>query len=264
MEEGTTVHNISVKRIARFFLWLFAAIVGLIIVLALLLVVADVVHWHNFRRDFLGGPEMKVFPTPLPDTSVVVAQGTTTLTQSGCTIDLPLPNLNVVQERLALLPDHRSVFFEDPATATDEAGNFRGTFNDAKFQSNYDFLSAQLNFDPAELTALPWGRWHERQLLFAAGKATMIRTHKQRPIYRVTLGNVRGFQYGDAKQINELIELRMFDPRDRQFRLHIASANPDVPWTQPEINFIIHSVRCDDATYSAARQAWDSKFHEHR
>ena len=264
MEEGTAVRNVSVKRIAKFFLWLFAAIVGLIVVLALILAVADVIHWHNFRRDFLAGPEMKVFPTPLPDTSVVLAQGTTTITQSGCTIDLPWHNVAVVQERLARLPDHRSVFFADPATATDEASIFREAFRDSSFLSNYDYLSAKLNFDPSELTALPWGRHHERQILFATAKATMITTHKQKPIYSVALGKVRGFQYGDAKQTNELIEVKMFDHRDRQFRLNIFSGNPDVPWKQAEINFIINSMRCDDAAYSVARNAWDSKLQKHR
>jgi hypothetical protein len=264
VEEGTAVRNVSVKRIAKFFLWLSAAIVGLIVVLALLLAVADVIHWHNIRRDFLGGPEMKVFPTPLPDASLVVAQGTTTLTQSGCTIDLPWANVTVVQEHLARLPDHRAVFFADPATATDESAIFREVFSDSTFRSNYDFLSAQLNFDPSELTALPWGRKHERQVLFAAAKATMVTTRKQKPIYSVTLGNVRGFQYGDAKQTNELTEVKMFDPKDRQFSLHIFSGNPDVPWTQAQINFIINSMRCDDASYSAARDAWDSKLHKHR
>jgi hypothetical protein len=264
VEEAKADPKVSWKRIGKFYQWFFASIINLIVVLAMVLAVADVIHWHNVRRDFFGGAEMKVFPKPIPDTSLVVAQGTTTLTQSGCTIDLPWPNVVVVQERYALLPDHRSVSFEDPARATDEASIFREVFHDSTFRSNYDLLSAQLNFDPSELTTLPWGRKHERQLVFAAAKATTIMTHKQTPIYTVTLGNVRGFQYGDAKQTSELIEIKMFDPNDRQFRLNIVSGNPDVPWTQAEINFIIHSMRCDDATYSAARHAWDSKFHGHQ
>jgi hypothetical protein len=91
----------------------------------------------------------------------------------------------------------------------------------------------------------------------------MMLAPKPEHIYSVTLGNVRGFQFGDANRDDGFVELRMFDPKDRQFRIRIFSGASHVPWTQPEINFIIHSMRCDDATYGAARHAWDSKLHEH-
>jgi hypothetical protein len=262
VEEAKAAPKVSWKRITKFFVWFFAAIAGLIVVLAMVLAVADVIHWHNVRRDFFGGPEMKVFPKPLPNTSLAVAQGVTTLTLSGCSIDIPWANLTVFRGYWVRLPDRRSVFFQDPAMAVDEAGNFRQDFNDPAFKSNYDYLSAQLNFDPAELTPLPWGHGHQLKVIFAAGKSLLPLTHKDQPIYSVALGDVRGFQLGDPKLGNGLVELKMFDPKDRQFRLRIDSGNPDAPWTQPEINFIIHSMHCDEATYSAARHAWGSRFHE--
>jgi hypothetical protein len=263
VEEGTAVRNVSVKRIAKFFLWLFAAIVGLIVVLVMLVSVADIIRWHGFRRGFLDDPGMKVFPAPQSDSSLAPAQGITTIIQSGCSIALPWPNVTVIQGHLAKLPDGRGTFFADPATTTDEAGIHREVFGDSTFQSNYDYLAAQLNFNPAELTELPWGRRHQQQISLAIGKSSMMLAPKPEHIYSVTLDNVRGFQFGDANRADGFVELRMFDPKDRQFRIRIFSGASHVPWTQPEINFIIHSMRCDDATYSAARHAWDSKFHEH-
>jgi hypothetical protein len=264
VEEGTSVRNVSVKRIGKFFLWLFTAIVGLIAVLVMLVSIADIVRWHSFRRAFLDDPGMKVFPAPQSDSSLAPAQGITTMIQSGCSIALPWPNVTVIQGHFARLPDGRGTFFADPATTTDDAGIFRGVFGDSAFQSNYDYLAAQLKFNPAELTELPWGRRHEQQISLAISKSTMMLAHKHEPIYSVTLHNIRGFQFGDANQADGFVELRMFDPKDRQFRIHIFSGASHAPWTQPEINFIIHSMRCDDASYSAARQAWDSKLHEHR
>jgi hypothetical protein len=262
VEEAKAAPKVSWKRIGKFYLWFFAAIAGLIVVLAMVLAVADVIHWHNVRRDFFGGPEMKVFPKPIPDTSLAVAQGVTTLTLSGCSIDIPWANLTVYQDHAVRLPDHRSVFFNDPATAIDEAGIFRKVFSDSAFKSNYDYLSAQLNFDPATLSALPWGREHQRQTVFAIHKLSWPLARKGQSIYSVALGDVRGFQLGDPKQGSGFVELKMFDAKDRQFGLRIDPGRPDALWTQPEINFIIHSMRCDDAAYSAARHVWDSKLHE--
>ena len=264
MEEGAVVRKVSVKRIAMFFLWLVVAIVGLIVGLVMLAAVADIVHWHGIRRGFIDDPSMNVYPTPLSDTSLAAAQGITTMTASGCSIDLPWPNVRVLRGRFAELPDARGLSFEDPATTTDEAGIFRETFSGSEFQSNYDFLAAQLNFNPDELPVLPWGHRHQRQIVFAVDKSTMMPTDNHEPIYSVTLGNVRGFQLGKVNRADGFLELRMFDPKDRQFRIRIFPGASHMPWTQPEINFIIHSMRCDDATYSAARQAWDSKLHGHR
>jgi len=264
VEEGATVRNVSVKRIAKFFLWLFAAIVGLIVVLVMLVSVADIIRWHGLRRGFLDEPGMKVFPAPQSDSSVAPAQGITTITQSGCSIALPWPNVTVIQGYLAKLPDGRGTTFADPATTIDEAGIHREAYGDSTFQANYDYLAAQLNFSPAELTELPWGRTHEQQLSLAIGKSSMTLAPKPEHIYSIILDTVRGFQFGDANRADRFVELRMFDPKDRQFRIRIFPGASHMPWTQPEINFIIHSMRCDDATYSAARQAWDSKLHGHR
>jgi hypothetical protein len=263
--EDKTVPKVSIKRIALFFTWLLASVAGLVVVLVLLVSVADIIRWHGFRRGFVEDPGMKVFPTPLSDTSLIAVQRITTITESGCSIDLPWPNVTVSQGRFARLPDGRATFFTDPATTTDEAGIYREVFGgDSTFQSNYDYLAAQLNFSPAELTELPWGRRHQRQILLAFHKSTLMLTQKYEPIYSVALRNVRGFQFGDANQTYGFVELRMFDPKDRQFTIHIVSGASHVPWTQSEINFIIHSMHCDDATYSAARQAWDSRIHQRR
>ena len=230
----------------------------------MLIFVADIIRLHGFRRGFLDNPSMKVFPTPQSDYSLAPSQGTTTIIQSGCSISLPWPNVTVIQRYLARLPDGRGTFFADPVTASDEAGIHREVFGDSTFQSNYDYLAAQLNFNPAELTQLPWGHRHQVQLSLAIGKSSMMLAPKPDHIYSVTLDNVRGFQFGDANRADGFVELRMFDSKDRQFRVHIFSGASYVPWTQPEINFIIHSMHCDDPAYSAARHAWDSKFHEHR
>jgi hypothetical protein len=131
-------------------------------------------------------------------------------------------------------------------------------------QSNYDFLAAQLNFDPAAASLLPWGRKHERQLSLAISKSTMMLTHKNQPIYNVETARIRGFQFGDPSQADGRIELRMFDSADHQFRVDVRAGGSNVLWTQPEINFLIHSMRCDDTAYAAARQSWEARINQHR
>jgi hypothetical protein len=275
-ERGTQVEEVKAARkgwgrpIARFFLWFS----GGVVLLAVLVAARDVVHWHNFRREYLQDPGLKVFPKPVPDISLATAKGTTTVTQSGCSIDLPRPDLKtrIRPHGLSLFPDGGSILFEDPAQQTDEAGNYRGAhgppsavpiFGAATLRSNYDFLAAQLNFDPADLTLLPWGRRAERSRFLGIGKymLTVVR-YKQVPIYSVTIGNVRGFQFGDPSQAGGRVELRMFDAKDREFQVDIWSGQQ--PWTQPEINFMIYSMRCDDAVYDTARKAWEEELRPHR
>src|ERR1017187_1187607 len=105
VEEAKAAPKVSWKRIAKFYLWFFAAIAGLMVGLAMVLAVADVIHWHNVRREVFGSPEMKFSPTPLPDTSIAAVQGATTLTQSGCSIDFPWANARVFRGFTASPPD---------------------------------------------------------------------------------------------------------------------------------------------------------------
>lgn len=270
MEEANATQRVSIKRIAKFFLWLLAGLLGVIVLLAAYAVVADVIHWHNFRRDNL--QSLDVFPKPLPDTSLATAQGITTLTRSGCSIDLPWSDLKTRGSGFASLADGRALFFPDPANEVDEAAIYRGgnglpsttPLFGAVARSNYDLLAAQLNFNPKELTPLPWGRGHERQFFLAISKSTLMAVHKHQPIYSVAMGDVRGFQFGDPSQARRFVELRMFDLQDRQFRVHISSGASSVPWTQPEINYMIHSMRCDDTVYGASRKAVEDELRLHR
>jgi hypothetical protein len=249
------------KRAARIALWLFGTAAFLLAVLA----AADVIHWHRFYREYLQSAELNAFPKPLPDSSVAVAQGVTTVTQSGCSVDLPWPNATVDANGLAVLPDKRGIFFVDPASAVDGAGIFRATgdghsavelMGASTLQSSYDLLSAELNVDPAELSPLPWGRKAARTRFFVISKLAMV-LYKQKPIYTVAMGAVHGFQFGDNSQSQHPIELDMFDSKDRQFRVDVSSGNR--PWTQPEINFMIQSMRCDDSVYTVARTLWQQR-----
>jgi hypothetical protein len=262
--EGKTARRVSLKGLAEAYLWVCVVGVGLILVLVMGLTVADVIRWHN--RDDLQG--LDIFPKPLTDTSLAPAQGITRVTQSGCSIDLPWSNVTVLRYG-ASLPDGRGVVFSDPASEADEAAIFRGeqgtpstvpVFGATALQSNYALLAAQLNFNPAELSYLPWGRDHARQVFLAVSKSML--TQKYPLVYSVAMGNVRGFQFGDPSHADRFVELRMFDPKDRQFRVRVDAGKTPVPWTQPEINFMVNSMRCDDAAYSAARQAWEAKIHQ--
>jgi hypothetical protein len=162
VEQVTEERRSIRKRTAKIALWLFGTAAFLLAALA----AADVIHWHRFNLKYLQSAELNTFPKPLPDSSASVAQGVTTVTQSGCSVDLPWPNATVKVNGLAVLPDKRVIFFEDPASAVDKAGIFRATedghsavklMGASTLQSNYDLLSAELNVDPAEFIPVALG-----------------------------------------------------------------------------------------------------------
>ena len=163
-------------------------------------------------------------------------------------VDLPWPNATVKVNGLAVLPDKRSIFFADPASAVDKAGIFRASgdghsavelMGASTLQSNYGLLSAEVNADPIGLPSPPWGRKADGRR-FLAIPSRLWCAANERPSIRLATGaashRITSLDDNSAQSLKP-IGLDILDSKDRSFRPPFRLVRSTVD-SQPEITAI--------------------------
>ena len=116
---------------------------------------------------------------------------------------------------------------------------YQGVFGANLFPTNYDLYLAVYSTSPASLSPLlsreevvQDGTLLEWKLAFAANSASAI--------YKVEANGLRGFQIGDPSR-DPMVVIRLFDPRNAQYRLLFTSKSGPGTFPQSDINCVLDS-----------------------
>lgn len=238
-------------------------ILNLLLIAAIALLVSQevkaIIVWHFSREAVQENQALFALPRPLLDLSLPQVRETTTMTLSGCSLDVPWTGGKQKTPELIYFPNGSGILFFDPAKEPDAAALYRQADNRsamthilgaATIRSNYDLTAAEVNANPADVTLLTTLPKIARLDMLLTFKAGFVSDQTGPVIYAVAMNRVHGFQAGDPKLHPKRVGLEMFDPKDRPFHVLIFPAKDAAqPVTQPEINSMIHSMRCDDAVH---------------
>jgi len=136
-----------------------------------------------------------------------------------------------------------TIQMERGATASDQATMNR-MLGPKALRSNYDLMAAAVRATPSNVK---W--WESRAhnagaMLLLENKSVELAAVKS--IHPVTLGSVRGFQFGDPDVAPCVVSLKLFDDTDRRYWIVInAAAAHHQVITQSEINGLIASLKRD-------------------
>lgn len=141
----------------------------------------------------------------------------------------------------------------NPATQVDGVKIMRGStvsqqttmekvFGKRALKSNYEFMAAEVEAKPDQIR---WWSSRERNIrnyVLLLNKSGALRgSHK---IYTLTSGELRGFQFGDPSVAPHIVQLDLFDPADRHYRIDITPSKQEkAVISQAQINALITSIQ---------------------
>lgn len=207
------------------------------------------IAWHFAMQSAREHPGVAVVPQPLSVTTVAASTPTTTITRSGCSIDVPWTDIVRKLPGLLLFKGGPEVVFFDPSQEADTTAlrdKLQKSLGENTIRSNYDIMAAEMAETPADVKLVAPLQRMARTTVLLMLKGILVGT-KAVPIYSVQMGRVRGFQVGDPRAHPDDVQLRMFDQKDRPFHVMLAAGKESTSeLTQTEINGIVRSMRCED------------------
>jgi hypothetical protein len=127
--------------------------------------------------------------------------------------------------------------------------NVRDSLGLAIVNSQYEFYHSILYSRPSDRRLLDFTGQNHRVFQLLSLKDAELTTQTYRPVYELHAGNIRGFQFGDVNAKFAFIRLELFDPHGRRASFDVFDATRldrsfSQPLTQPQINAMVASLRC--------------------
>lgn len=245
----------------------FAVVSGKIVgLLCLIAVVAAVIlyllePWLTARHFAKTDPQLTTIPIRLLNRAEASLSGPR-ISRDGISFQLPdeAPHRTIALQRSTLVPlPGGNLEFLGPLHDEDSiafASVHRNKDADAllsqdMFHSRFELLQTAMEMTPEEVK---WWRLRSRrnrraELLLAVKFAALIEysplhSLSLRPLYRISSGEFRGFQFGDPNKFPYDTHIDLFDSADRHLGLDISGLDGRGPAvTQEQVNAMVASIR---------------------
>jgi hypothetical protein len=120
--------------------------------------------------------------------------------------------------------------------------------------SQYGFQRATLYAQPGQANLFATANYNRRLFALLQARSELVWNFKgSRPVYDISAGENRGFQFGDPAKKPFRIDLDLYTPEDRRITLQIfAHSAAPAALTQSQINAMVASLHCSGETPSNA------------
>lgn len=210
--------------------------------------------WHVIQKISKAHPSLATVPVAPPTNQEAKLHGTE-LTAFGYSLQVPWSDTDTKKEIGSAVIWHfksgEVVTMFRPSKANSNVDLFRTSSNYQKlkqivgaqaFNSDYDLLAAELNTTPSQIHWWSSRAAKTRSIFLLNMKSIAILDWSA--IYLQSSSQMRGFQYNDRPQGTSLIEIDLFDPDNRLYRIWIAARNAhQIFIPQAQINSVVASLK---------------------
>lgn len=205
------------------------------------------IRWKQ-ERDFVRKhPELTLPLRPLERTGIADLSNGMTLQANGYTMKFPWPEAGATvrpTHRLTLigLPDHTSVVVSRPENSIfkSQAQVMSAMFGE---RSTYQWVAAALEETGDKLSLFHSDESNMLVFLSLMTKFGAVMGESPSAFYRVSLGELKGFEVGDPAA-NKIVRLLLFDSSDREFEILLRQPEAG-KLTQEQVNAVVASVRAE-------------------
>ena len=216
----------------------------------------NLMTWHFARSTGNDYPNLAVLPKPLPSTPSTNLSGVR-IEHFGFSFQVPWKDLDQDQwatDTAAVVPfrDGGRLLIFNPATQIDSAKILHGNtasqtgateevFGERALSSNYELMAAEVETTPDQIKWWNSRKQNTRNGLLLTYKSLDLRNAHE--IYRLASGELRGFQFGNPIVAPYVVQLDLFDPSDRHYRILVTPSKQKKPViTQAQINALVASI----------------------
>lgn len=202
-------------------------------------------------------PNLSILPVPLQSIPLAQLNGVRVV-HFGFSFQVPWKDIaqdRVTKDWAASISfrDGGGLLIFNPSAQVDGATTMHGsTLGERKtmesilgklaLSSNYEFMAAEVEATPDQVKWWNSRRQATRNAILLINKSGDLRSSHE--MYKLASGKLRGFQFGDPAVAPYIVQLDLFDPSDRHYRIFVTpSKQNQAVISQAQINALIASIQ---------------------